>query len=69
MGKPRLESQTDPLADALRRALATETDPQVRKWIEAFLAGDGAAPLERLVIGKHGGTGQRAGATPRRART
>ena len=43
MGKPRPEPRPDPLRDALQRALATETDPQVREWLQRLLASDGAA--------------------------
>ncbi len=33
---------TDPLTSALRRALETERDPQLRDWLQALLRGDTA---------------------------
>lgn len=33
---------TDPLADALRRALIDERDPDVRQWATRLLRGDAA---------------------------
>jgi len=34
----------DALGDALRRALADEPDPAVRKWLKQLLAGDELPP-------------------------
>ena len=36
----RPAAASDPLARALRRALADETDPKARAWIERLLASD-----------------------------
>jgi hypothetical protein len=37
----------DPLTAALRRALESERDPDLRQWAERLLAGDEAAPDRR----------------------
>jgi hypothetical protein len=39
--------QTNPLTAALRRALKSEHDPELRQWAERLLAGDEAAPDRR----------------------
>jgi hypothetical protein len=46
--EPRRTKEPRVLADALRAALEKETDPKLRQWLAALLAGDaGNAPLTR----------------------